>query len=119
MFKTERKLVPKWSQLYRVRKRIWNAYLLERPDGTPIEGGFSTRRLHAFVLRRGSQLEKDQEEWEEQHRDDQDEDESEDEAEDESRGDAVQTPLFTEGEHGIGDGGPRAEREPRHQTPVG
>jgi hypothetical protein len=70
MFKTERKLVPKWSQPYRVRKRIQNAYLLEQLDGTPIEGGFSVRRLCVFMPRRGSQLEKDQEGWEEQHRDD-------------------------------------------------
>jgi hypothetical protein len=109
-----RKLVPKWSQPYRVRKRIWNAYLLEQLDGTPIKGGFSTRRLCAFVLRRGSQLEKDQEEWEEQHRDNQ----NKDELEDESRGDMVWTLLFVEGEHGIGDGEPRAKRELRHQTPV-
>jgi hypothetical protein len=113
-FKTERKLMPKWSQPYRVRKRIWNAYLLEQPDGTPIKGGFSVRRLHAFMPRRGSQLEKDQEEWEEQHSDDQDEDKLEDEL----RGDTVWTLLFVEGKHGIRDGGPRAKRELRHQTPV-
>jgi hypothetical protein len=51
------------------------------------------RRLHMFVLMRGSQLEKDQEEWEEQHKDDQDKDEIEDEL----RGDVVQTPLSQKG----------------------
>jgi hypothetical protein len=55
----------KWSQPYRVRRRIWNAYLLEWLDGTPVKGEFSARRLHAFVSRRGGQLEKDQKEWEE------------------------------------------------------
>jgi hypothetical protein len=51
-----------------------------------------------FVPRRGGQLERDQKEWEEQHRDDQDEEE----LEEEPKGDAAQTPLFVEGEHGIG-----------------
>jgi hypothetical protein len=100
------KIVPKWSQPYRVRKWIWNAYLLEQLDGTPVEGEFSARRLHAFVPRRGGQLEKDQTKWEEEHKDDQDEEELEEELEEESEeepeGDAVWTPLFAEGEHGMG-----------------
>jgi hypothetical protein len=69
-------------------------------DGTPIEGEFSVRRVCTFVPRRGGQLERDQKEWEEQHRDDQDEEE----LEEEPKGDVVQTPLFAEGEHGIGVG---------------
>jgi transposase InsO family protein len=40
-FKKERKLIPKWSQPYRVRTRIRNAYTLERLDGEEIEGEFS------------------------------------------------------------------------------
>jgi transposase InsO family protein len=42
-FKTERKLLPKWSQPYRVEKRIRNAYKLQLLDGTSIEGDFSAR----------------------------------------------------------------------------
>jgi len=67
-----------------------------------------------FVPRRGGQLEKDQEEWEKEHKDDQDEEE----LEEESRGDAVRTPLFAEGEHGMGDGEPEGEKDPSHQTPI-
>jgi hypothetical protein len=94
--------VPKWSRPYRVRKWIWNAYLLERLDGTPVEGEFSVRRLHVFVPRRGGKLEKDQTKWEEEHKDSQDEEELEEESEEEPEGDAVRTPLFMEGEHGMG-----------------
>jgi hypothetical protein len=68
------------------------------------------RRLHAFVLR-GGQLENDQGEWEKQYKDDQDKEE----LEEESRGDAVWTLLFTEGEHGMGDGEPEGEKDPSHQ----
>jgi hypothetical protein len=106
--------MPKWSQPYRVRKRIQNAYLLERLDGMPIEGEFSTRRLHVFVLRRGGQLEKDQGEWEKQHKDDQDKEELEEEL----RGDTVQTLLFTEGEHRMGDGESEGKKDLSHQTPI-
>ena len=59
-FKTERKLLPKWSQPYRVKNRIRNAYTLEQLDGTPVEGEFSTRRLRAFIPRPGSELEEQQ-----------------------------------------------------------
>jgi hypothetical protein len=113
-FKMERKLVPKWSQPYRVRKKIQNAYMLEQLDRTTVEGEFSMRRLHTFILRRGSQLERDQKEWEVQHKDDQDEEESEEQL----REDMAQTLLFMEGEHGVGDIDPGGERETRHHMPV-
>jgi hypothetical protein len=67
-FKTERKLLPKWSQPYRVKRRIQNAYELERLDGTLIEGEFSVRQLRAFTPKPGSQLEK-QQEWYESNED--------------------------------------------------
>jgi hypothetical protein len=103
--KTERKLLPKWSHPHRVRRRIWNAYKLETQEGTEIKGEFSARCLCAFTPRPGSQLEKDQEKWIEENKDQLQEDEME-ETDDEIEKDAVGTPLFAEGEHGIG------EREP-------
>ena len=64
MFKTERKLLPKWSQLYRIKDQIQNAYTLEQLDRTPVEGEFSTRRLHVFTPQLGSKLEEQQQQWE-------------------------------------------------------
>jgi transposase InsO family protein len=63
-FKTERKLLPKWSHPYRVKERIRNAYTLAQLDGTPVEGEFSTRQLRAFTPKPGSKLEEQQREWE-------------------------------------------------------
>jgi transposase InsO family protein len=59
-FRTERKLIPKWSQPYRIRTRIRNAYTL---DGTEIEGEFSTRRLRGFTPNPRAKLERAQKEW--------------------------------------------------------
>jgi hypothetical protein len=117
-FKMERKLVPKWSQLHHVRKRIQNTYLLEQLDGTPIKGEFSARRLHMFIPRREGQLEKDQKEWEEQHKNGQDEEEAEEGAEEGSRGYMVWTLLFVEGEHGVGDRELAGKKDARHQMPI-
>jgi hypothetical protein len=106
-FKTERKILPKWSQPHRITKRIRNAYELERLEGTPIEGEFSARRLRAFIPRPGSTLEQEQKEWEEKHS-------TEEETELETQGtevDAVRTPLFAGGEHGVGIGD-KGAREP-------
>lgn len=44
-FKTERKLLPKWSTPQRVVKRHLNSYTLETLHGDPIPGFFSARRL--------------------------------------------------------------------------
>ncbi len=55
-FKTERKLVPKWSIPRRVVSRAQNSYQLEEIDGTRINGHFSAQRLRAFVPRSGSRL---------------------------------------------------------------
>jgi hypothetical protein len=55
-FKSERKLLPRWSQPRRVRERLVNSYKLETLDGTEINGLFSSRRLRAFDAREGTEL---------------------------------------------------------------
>jgi transposase InsO family protein len=62
-FKTEKKLLPKWSRPCRVKERLVNAYKLEDMKGNEIRGTFSTRRLRAFIPREGTQLWR---EWKEQ-----------------------------------------------------
>ncbi|ESK82247.1 rna binding protein [Moniliophthora roreri MCA 2997] len=47
-FKTERKLIPKWSAPRRVVKRNVNSYMLETLEGVWMEGEFSARRLRLF-----------------------------------------------------------------------
>ena len=59
-FKTERKLLPKWSRPYRVTMRLRNSYRLETLTGTPVPGMFSSRRLRAFIPREGTSLYDDQ-----------------------------------------------------------
>jgi hypothetical protein len=66
-FKMECKVTPKWSQPYRVMKRIWNAYRLAQLNGAPIEGEFSMQRLHMFIPKPGSSLEQVQQQWEEEN----------------------------------------------------
>ena len=107
-FKTERKVIPKWSQPYRVTKRILNAYKLVQLDGTPIKGEFSARRLRAFNPKPGSPLEQAQRQWEVENPE-VEESEWEDNTEDDNENqdshqeiDAVRTPLFAGGEHGVG-----------------
>jgi hypothetical protein len=89
-FKTERKLLPKWSPPYRIHTRIWNAYTLEDLDGTCVDGEFSARRLRAFIPKEGTRLADTQKEWEAHKRNPGDQTHT------------VQTPLFMRGEHGIG-----------------
>jgi hypothetical protein len=59
-FKTDRKLLPKWSTPQRVTSSHLNSYVLETLDGDPIPGSFSTRRLRRFIPRDGTRLEKEQ-----------------------------------------------------------
>ena len=59
-FKTNWKLIPKWSAPQRVIEQNLNSYRLERLDGTPIAGSFSARRLREFIPREGTKLAKDQ-----------------------------------------------------------
>ena len=41
-FKTEHKLLPKWSQPWQITKQLHNSYKLENLDGSAIEGTFSS-----------------------------------------------------------------------------
>ena len=59
-FKTERKLLPKWSPPQRATTRNLNSYTLENLDGTPITGRFSARRLRAFIPHEGTKLSREQ-----------------------------------------------------------
>jgi hypothetical protein len=59
-FKTDRKLLPKWSSPQRVVSRNLNSYTLEKLDGTPITGLFSARRLREFIPREGTKLAQEQ-----------------------------------------------------------
>ena len=59
-FKTDRKLLPKWSSPQRVVARNLNSYTLEKLDGTPIAGLFSARRLREFIPREGTKLAQEQ-----------------------------------------------------------
>jgi hypothetical protein len=61
-FKTDRKLLPKWSPPQRVVTRNLNSYTLEKLDGTPISGLFSARRLREFIPREGTKLAQEQSE---------------------------------------------------------
>jgi hypothetical protein len=59
-FKTECKLLPKWSTPHRVASRILNSYTLETLSGEPLPGSFSTRRLWRFIPREGTKLAEEQ-----------------------------------------------------------
>jgi hypothetical protein len=54
--RSERKLLPRWSQPYRIREQLQNSYRLETLDGSPLEGTFSARRLRSFRPRPGTLL---------------------------------------------------------------
>jgi hypothetical protein len=88
-FKTERKILPKWSQPRRISKQLRNSYELENLDGSPISGTFSARRLRAFIPREGTKLAIEQRELERKLAEETDADEleethdAEDEVEDE------------------------------------
>ena len=56
-FKTERKILPKFSAPRRVISRNQNSYQLETLEGFPISGKFSSRRLRLFMPRKGTELE--------------------------------------------------------------
>ena len=68
-FKTERKVLPKFSAPRRVVARNLNSYQIETLEGFPIAGRFSSRRLRLFVPRKGSELEEVQAEIEKEWRD--------------------------------------------------
>jgi transposase InsO family protein len=76
-FKTERKLLPKWSPPYRVASRILNSYTLETLIGAPIKGHFSARRLRRFWPREGTELARAQKVVEDRCREEREEEEKE------------------------------------------
>ncbi|KAG6839761.1 hypothetical protein C0991_011885 [Blastosporella zonata] len=55
-FKTKRKLLPKWSRLYRVVARDLNSNTLETTEGAQIDGRFSARCLRHFEPGEGTKL---------------------------------------------------------------
>ena len=59
-FKTERKLLPKWSIPHRVTARQLNSYTLETTEGEPVPGHFSARRLRKFIPKEGTKLAEEQ-----------------------------------------------------------
>jgi hypothetical protein len=63
-FKTERKLLPRWSPPRRVVSRDRNSYHLETLEGIPMSSTFSSRCLCRFLPRSGTQLARQQEELE-------------------------------------------------------
>ena len=72
-FKTERKLLPKWSTPHRVLSRHLNSYTLETLNGDQLPGLFSARRLRRFIPKEGTKLADEQRALEERGRDDEQE----------------------------------------------
>ena len=68
-FKTERKMLPKFSAPRRVVRRNQNSYQLETLEGFPISGRFSSRRLRLFVPQEGTELNRVQRAIEKEWRD--------------------------------------------------
>ena len=56
MFKTERKLLPKWSQPHRVTEWLCNSYRLETLTGHSLTGLYNAQRLRTFVPKEGPPL---------------------------------------------------------------
>ena len=56
-FKSDRKILPKFSAPRRVVSRNQNSYQLKTLEGLPIAGWFSSRRLRLFIPRKGTELE--------------------------------------------------------------
>jgi hypothetical protein len=119
-FKTERKLLPKWSPPQRVAEQDPNSYTLERLDGTPIPGRFSARRLRGFIPREGTKLAYEQAEVEKKTGQVKEEPPAEDEeqrdatpgVEEENRGDQEDRTVIPGGEDAtIVEGGTWSSRE--------
>lgn len=124
-FKTDRKLLPKWSPPQRVVERNLNLYTLERVDRTPIPGNFSARRLRGLMPREGTKLAEEQaevdrkmaeeragvgddnamggEEPDEEDKDRWPQDEDEDTGESQTAHQAMRTPPHRGGAHGVVD----------------
>jgi hypothetical protein len=67
-FKTERKILPKWSPPYRITSKALNSYTIETLIGAPVNGRFSARRLRRFWPREGTELARAQKQVEERCR---------------------------------------------------
>lgn len=65
-FRTEKKLIPKWSAPLRIQERIVNSYQLETLEGKAVEGNFSSCCLRSFTPREGTRLAAQQAELEKQ-----------------------------------------------------
>ena len=89
-FKTEWKLLPKWSQPWQIVKWLQNSYMLENLDSSAIGGTFSSEQLQEFISREGTKLVAEQQELEKKlGKEDSDNEgmsEGEDEEEDTERG---------------------------------
>src|ERR1700678_4075029 len=59
---SERKLMPMWSKLHRVSKRLLNSYKLATLEGQQLDGEYHARRLRKFIPREGTELETQQKE---------------------------------------------------------
>ena len=59
-FKTEHKLLPKWSTPQHITSRNLNSYSLETLNGEPIQGTFSSRWLRRFIPKEGTKLAEEQ-----------------------------------------------------------
>jgi hypothetical protein len=57
---TEAKLLPRWGTPHRVVDCIQNSYHLQTIQGLPVSGVVSVRRLHRFIPRPGTELERKQ-----------------------------------------------------------
>ena len=68
-FKSERKILPKFSAPRRVISRNQNSYQLETLESFPIAGSFSSRRLRLFIPRKGTELDEVQAAIEKEWRD--------------------------------------------------
>ena len=59
-FKTDRKLLPKWSLPHRIVSRNLNSYTLKTLHGDELPGAFSARRLRGFIPKEGTRLAEEQ-----------------------------------------------------------
>jgi hypothetical protein len=55
-FASIKKLIPMWSVPHRIKARQLNSYTLETLDGCSLKGVYNSRRLRAFVPRKGTKL---------------------------------------------------------------
>ena len=65
-FKTERKLLPKWSPPHRIVSRRLNSYTLEMLNKDLLPGSFSACRLQQFTPKEGTKLAEEQRQFMEQ-----------------------------------------------------